>query len=83
MKAIVRRLHRLEERYQPAIESPEMRSLRARLGAARLRCGLPPISPESRAELKGMSIVAILHSGRMRISKERALQPDLPALSKD
>ena len=65
MRAIARRLHRLEERFRP-VESEKTRELRERLEAARLRAGLPPISPERLAELRGMGIVAILHSGRLR-----------------
>ncbi len=64
MKATVRRLHRLEERYLPAFENGQIRYLRARLEAARLRCGLRPITLERQSQWKGMSIVAILHSGR-------------------
>ncbi len=64
MRAIVRRLQRLEGRLAPAMESRETRGLRARLEAARQRCGLPPIPPERIAELIGRSIGEILHSGR-------------------
>jgi hypothetical protein len=35
-----------------------------RLEEARRRCGLPPISPERLAELRGKSIIEILESGR-------------------
>ena len=66
MRGIARRLCRLEERFRPAVESREMRDVRARLEAARLRCGLPPISPERLAELKGMTVVDILLLGRQR-----------------
>ena len=66
MRLIDRRLRRLEERCLPAVESWQTRRLRERLEAARLRCGLPPISPERLAELRGKSIVEILHSGRQR-----------------
>ena len=77
MKAIVRRLHRLEERYLPAVESGQTRYLRTRLEAARVRCGLRLISPERQSELRGMGIVAILNSGRA------ATHAHFPALSKD
>ncbi len=71
MKAILRRLHRLEERHAPAVESEATQYLRGRLEAARLRCGLRPISPERLLELRGMTIVAILHLGRYRASRVR------------
>ena len=63
MRALARRLQRLEERFGLAVESEATRDLRARLEAARLRSG-PPISPERRGELKGMSLVEILNSTR-------------------
>ena len=81
MKVIVRRLQRLEERYLPAIESEQTRYLRARLDAARLRCGLRPSSPERQAELKGTSIVAILDSGRQRTWCEREDGKSAPELN--
>jgi hypothetical protein len=64
MRALARRLRRLEERLGPTVEAQETRHLRARLEAARLRCGLTPIPPERLADLRHMSIVDILHSGR-------------------
>ena len=66
IRLIDRRLRRLEERCGPAFESWQTRRLRERLDAARLRRGLPPISPVHLAELRGKSIVEILHSGRQR-----------------
>ena len=66
MRNISRRLDRLEEHLgligqgRPAVESRETQQLRKRLEAALLRRGLPPISPERQAELKGMSIAEIL-----------------------
>ncbi len=72
MKAIARRLQRLERRVEPpAVESQHTRQLRARLEAGRLRCGLPPISPERLVELRGMSLIEILHSGRERAAMAR------------
>ena len=73
MRAIARRLRRLEERLGPPPETWETRHLQARLEAARRRCGLPPRSPERLAALRGMSIVDILKShrrGANRIRKE-------------
>ena len=73
MRAIARRLRRLEERLGPPLETWQTRHLQARLEAARRRCGLPPPSPERLAELRGMSIVDILKShrrGANRIRKE-------------
>ena len=70
MRAILRRLDRLEKRFglaEPsAVESSETQQLRMRLAAARLRCGSPPISAERQAELKGLSIPEILDSARRR-----------------
>jgi len=54
-----------------AVESWGTRDLRMRLEAARLRCRLPPISPERQAELKGRTIVGILHSGRRRAAARK------------
>lgn len=66
MRSIARRLHRLEERFGPVVESGHTRHLRMRLEAARLRRGLPPISPDRLAWLKDKSIVEILNAGRQR-----------------
>ena len=66
MKAIVRRLHRLEERFNRRLKAQKCDPCVRVSTRHVLRCGLPPISPDSRAELKGMSIVAILNSGRQR-----------------
>jgi hypothetical protein len=66
MRAIARRLKRLEERFGTAEESWETRRLRLRLEAADRRCGLPPISAERLAELRGKSKAEILDSSRPR-----------------
>jgi hypothetical protein len=76
MRAISKRLDRLEKRWGPAVESWETRHLQMRLQAARSRCGLPSISTERRAGLRGMSVTAILNSSRA------AAQAESPALSK-
>jgi hypothetical protein len=77
MRAIARRLQRLEERLVPAVESWETRRLLARLEAARLRVDATPITPERRAELRGMTIPAILHSRRHpRAGRCRGAQGD-------
>jgi hypothetical protein len=80
MRAILKRLDRLEERFglveQPetVAESEQTRWLRMRLENARLRCKLPPPSPERLAELRG---VQILHSGRERaVARIAGLKPD-------
>ena len=76
MKAISRRLQRLEQRFGQVIESGETRHLLARLEAARLRHGLPEISSQRKDEWRGMTIIQILHSGRARNcepSKQREL----------
>jgi hypothetical protein len=64
MKAIARRLRRLEERVGSAVESRETQRLRARLDAARLRSESRPVSPERQAKLRSMTIPAILNSTR-------------------
>ena len=64
MRAIARRIERLEERFGPPVESWETQEQRRRLEAARLRCGVLPPFPERLAELKGMTIVDILNSSR-------------------
>jgi len=73
MKSISRRLDRLEERSGiqcgPVVESWEARELRLLLEAARLRSGLPPISRERRAELKGRSVSGILDSARRQAAE--------------
>ena len=66
MRAIARRLKRLEERFGTAEESWETHKLRLRLEAADRRCGLAPISPERLAELRGKSKAEILDSSRPR-----------------
>lgn len=71
MGAISKRLHRLERRLGTAVENEQTRYLRMRLENSRLRCGLPPPSPERLAELRGMTVVQILHSGRQRAAAAR------------
>ena len=68
MKTIVRRLKRLEQRFGLVVESGPSKELRRRLEAARVRCGLPAVSPERLTQLRGMRIVEILHAGRLRVS---------------
>ena len=79
MRAIERRLARLEQRFGLVEETNEERVLRTRLEAARLRlkaAGMrsetPPPSPEHRAGLRGMSIVDILNAARDRLALERS-----------
>jgi hypothetical protein len=66
MRAIARRLQRLERRLGPAVESPETRLVLARLEAARLRRGLAAISPQRMEELRGMSVCRILNDARQK-----------------
>lgn len=68
MTQLERRLWRLERRLRPVAAA----RLLARLEAARLRCGLPPISPERETESRKMSLIEILHAGRERAR----LRPD-------
>jgi hypothetical protein len=77
MRAIARRLRRLEERFGPPVETWETRRLRARLDAARLRCGLLPISPERPAKLRGMTIPEILNSSRKLAARQRCANETL------
>jgi hypothetical protein len=82
MKAIARRLARLEQRFGLVAETWETKVLRARLVAARLRleaAGVrseaPPPSPEREAGLRGMSIVDILNAARDRLALARSREP--------
>jgi hypothetical protein len=68
MRAIARRLQRLEKRFGPVEETREEKVWRARFEAARLRSGAPPPSPERLAELRGMSICQILNAARDRLA---------------
>jgi hypothetical protein len=68
MKTIEMRLRRLEARLGAEPETWEALRLRARLEAARRRCGLPPPSAERLAELRGRSIVDILKAARQRFA---------------
>jgi hypothetical protein len=71
MGAISKRLHRLERRLGTEIESEATRHLRMRLDHARRRCGSPAPSQERLAELRGMTVVQILHSGRQKSAAAR------------
>jgi hypothetical protein len=79
MRAISRRLQRLEKRLGLAVEDREARdagaarleAARLRLAAARPRCEFPPRSPERLAGLRGMSIVRILNAARDRLALAR------------
>ena len=73
MRAIARRLQRLEKRFGTAVESQHRRRLRARLDAAHLRCGFQPISPERLAKLRGMNLIEILNSGRQGVAMARRM----------
>jgi hypothetical protein len=66
MRAIAKRLHRLEKRFGAEVESQETWFLRARIEAARRRCALQPIHSRSVGAFSGMNIIAILNSGRQR-----------------
>ena len=68
MKAIHRRLRKLEEGLGLVPETEQEKRLRARLEAARARMaawGYPVTQPDEN-ELSGMTIVEILHRGRER-----------------
>jgi hypothetical protein len=64
MRAIARRLQRLEQRFGLVEETAEAKIVQARLEAARLRCGLSPPSPNRLAGLMGLSVCEILNAGR-------------------
>lgn len=66
MRAISRRLRRLEKRLGLAAEDREGCALAALIEARRLRRGLPPPSPEHLAEQRGMGVVEILNAARQR-----------------
>jgi hypothetical protein len=75
LRAYSRRLRRLERQFFPEALglSAKGQELVARLESARLRCNIPPTSPERMAEIKGMSIIEILTTGRQR-AREEALK---------
>ena len=79
MMNLRRRLSKLEKKQMgTAAESEQTRYLRMRVENARLRCGLPAPSPERLAELRGMTVVQILHLGRQRAAEARMshIKPD-------
>jgi len=75
MKAIIRRLRKLEERFGPPVETESTRRLRKRIEAGLRRlaearergewCG--SIAHEERENLTGLSVTEILHRGRTRL----------------
>ena len=68
MKTIHRRLRKLEEGFGLGPQTEEEKRLRARLAAARARmaaAGYPVTEPDE-SELRGMTIIEILHRGRER-----------------
>ena len=75
LRAYSRRLRRLERQFCPEALGPDAptakgQELIARLEEARLRCNIPPTSPERMAEIKGMSIIEILTTSRQREREE-------------
>jgi hypothetical protein len=67
MKDLERRLQRLERRFgTTAVESESDRRLRARLEAAYRHTGHLPPSPERLAQLRGMSLAAIVLAAKKR-----------------
>ena len=76
MRAIARRLYRLEQRFWgSAVEDQQTLRLRARLEAARRRCGLPAASAERVAELRGIGVVEILNSARAPFKQNLPKRP--------
>ena len=81
MRAIARRLVRLEQRFGLVEETREAKILWARLEAARLRLetagmrsATPPPSPQRLADLKGMGVVGILNAARDRLALARSCE---------
>jgi hypothetical protein len=70
MRAIARRLQRLEQQMGPAVESPEASKLWARIEEARQRGGMPPLSRNQRDAggngWRDATFVDILNAGRTR-----------------
>jgi hypothetical protein len=69
-KTFARRLRRLEQAVRGTVEDDQPCALQVLLDKARLRCGIPPRSPERMAELSGLGVVEILHEGRSRCAQE-------------
>jgi hypothetical protein len=80
MTGMERRLRRLEERFRGPVESELARRVTARLEAARRRYGVPPPPAERLAQIRGMSIVEILHAGRRRTHANSCLAAACPAI---
>ena len=68
MKAIERRLLRLEVALRSRTKSPGRDTL-ARMEAGGHRLGFLPPTPERLRALRGMSVVQILQTGRLRVYK--------------
>ena len=66
-----RRLRKLEKQLGTAVDVDKALQLKARLQAARLRCGSSPPSPERVIELRGMTVCQILYSGRQQAAVMR------------
>jgi len=69
MRAIARRLNRIEERLQPAANTEHLRWLRVRLDAARNRmakCGYNFADVASKREDARMNLIDRLQRGRQR-----------------
>ena len=78
MKAITRRLRKLEDRLGPPVETEFDRQLRARLEAGQRRVaqwrqqeGIS-VRDQDRENLSGLTVDEILHRGRARVAKAKA-----------
>jgi len=76
MRAIGRRVHRLEERIAPAHETAQARRITEWVNRIRRKRGLQPPTDADLAKYRGLSIADILRMGR---SQRRATQEVLPA----
>jgi len=78
MRAISRRLQRLEKSFSLAVEYGETEaSPAAQLRARRLARGVPPDQPESRDQFKGVrSLTEILNFDQMQRRRATRIQKD-------
>jgi hypothetical protein len=79
MRSISRRIHRLEERLGPPVETEYTRRLREWIEAGRRRlaeaqergewCG--PVGDHHGENLAGLSVIEVLHRGRARVARAK------------
>ena len=76
LRAIARRLERLEGRLEPAEETWQERQLRARLEAARRRAGLPSPTREERDNAMACGSRSVSLADRLIAARRRAEQEE-------